>query len=354
MPGPSSLDPLETSVAPSPASPSGPPDPLPANPIPFRHSGWQPTRARIRAALHAVSPSDTRIIAFDACGSGAFLVRNPADPDEVAISACYCHDRFCRPCSTARSHRIAARLAEIAAPKNCRFVTLTLAQDHRPLLPRLTHLYDSFRRLRNTAAWKRRVKGAAWFLEIGYSPEQRTWHPHIHLITTGSYYPQAELSRAWLTATGDSRIVDIRKVHRTTEIARYVSKYVTKPLPHVITHDHEALCEAIAALHARRLCGTLGDWRGLRLNDPPEPLAWDRVVPLVTLLDRARNGDTTLQCLLTRLRHHSRTRLTPDEQQALGRSPPSGDSSTDYPAFPTARSATELLHPDWLRPPVGW
>lgn len=55
---------------------------------------------------------------------------------------------------------------------------------------------------------------------------------HQHLVIDCDYVPQNTLSKYWKTVTGDSYIVDIRRVAPTKDglkgVARYMAKYLTK------------------------------------------------------------------------------------------------------------------------------
>ena len=52
---------------------------------------------------------------------------------------------------------------------------------------------------------------------------------HFHFLVYGPFITQRELSAAWTGITGDSGIVDIRKVETPADAVRYILKYVTKP-----------------------------------------------------------------------------------------------------------------------------
>jgi hypothetical protein len=349
-----SLDPLETNGHRLSASPSASSYRPEAGPIPFRHSGWQHDRTRVRRALRDAQVPASRVEAFDRCGSDAYLVESDTEPGKCWISACYCHDRFCVPCNVARSHRLAATLADLVRPKDVRFITLTLKADGRSLSDRLSHLATSFRRLKRTADWRRRVTAGAWFLEVKFNLTTRSWHPHLHILATGLYYPQADLSRAWLAATGDSRIVDIRKVRRASEVASYVTKYVSKPLDAPAYHDHDALVEAILALKGQRLCGSLGSWRGKLLTGDVPDNPSHHVVSLQVLLLAAQNRDPLTLDVLMQLKQKRTITLTPAELATLARSPPFGDSYSVSTVTPTAQPADSVLNPDWLSSLPVW
>jgi len=172
-----------------------------------------------------------------------------------------------------------------------RFITLTLKHDDTPLSPKLDRLLDCFDRLRRMSGWASRVTGGAAFIEVKHNDETSRWHPHLHVICTGSYFPHDDLKSLWLSVTGDSHIVDVRLVKDENTIARYVSKYLTKPGDNQLYRNHDALCEAIRALKGRRLVTTFGTWRGTPLLKNETLSEWAPVMPWPELLARCRMND---------------------------------------------------------------
>lgn len=66
--------------------------------------------------------------------------------------------------------------------------------------------------------------GAVGVTEVG-----RGGNVHIHLMVWGPYVPQERLSEQWLKLTGDSKIVDVRKVWGSLRGALgYIGKYLSK------------------------------------------------------------------------------------------------------------------------------
>jgi hypothetical protein len=180
--------------------------------------------------------------------------------------------------------------------RRVRFVTLTRRHSHAPLADQIDAVYEAFARLRRRAWWKDRVTGGAAFLEVKLSDRDGLWHPHLHLIVEGTFIPQRELSMEWLGVTCDSSIVDVRDCPTGdhSRVAAYVTKYVTKPASGCVYHNPEKLLEMMAAMKGRRLCLTFSSWRGLKLNDPPDPnpgKVWKPVGSIEQLARRAREGD---------------------------------------------------------------
>lgn len=89
------------------------------------------------------------------------------------------------------------------------------------------------------------VKRLRWYLKRkGY--DIRAWFGvveppnHMHLIWDCDYIPQGKLARIWGMVTGDSYIVDIRKVYHH-DILGYLAKYLGKPLHFESAYDIKRL-----------------------------------------------------------------------------------------------------------------
>jgi len=220
-----------------------------------------------------------------------------------------CRVRTCPDCESARQTRaVAAYSAAVAAldPERVRFLTVTIASPRRnELAAGIDRLGASLVRLQRRALWRggrcrdrascgmpadpRRpgwklphepVTAAMTSLEVTYNAEEKTWHPHAHLLIEGAYLPQDELARAWEAITGDSRIVWIESVRRhadrrwsgdVTAALRELLKYAAKPTPAFLDPDDGGvLAELLVALRGRHLTSTAGRLRDFEL-DEPEP-----------------------------------------------------------------------------------
>lgn len=269
-----------------------------ATTISFRHSGWARDRRRIAAALASIPVSPDRLDAFHRCGCRAWVQRSADDPSHYRVRAAHCHDRFCVPCSTARSRLIAANLIPKIAKRRSRFLTLTLRHSNLPLAAQIDKLYQSFRRLRRTKLWLRTVDGGCSMLECKYNAEKDEWHPHLHCLVVGNYVPHSDLREQWHRITGDSYIVDIRMVRDDAHAVNEVCKYASKPMTRGYAANTERLCEAIVALKGRRLVLTFGEWRGTLLTDQDDATCWITVGPLTNIINDAAQGDETAKRIL--------------------------------------------------------
>lgn len=267
----------------------------------FRHSGWQRTRSLLRSALLRTHQSVSRILNWDNCGFGAYVLQSVADPGRFKIAGSNCHDRFCTPCSRLRSQCIANALVDTIGDRQCRFVTLTLK--HRPdsLQDTLDRLYKAFARLRRAKLWRSKVHGGAAFVEVKWSEASGEWHPHLHVLCVGRFLPQPELRRLWFTITGDSYVVDVRLARNVGDVTHYVSKYVTKFVSGSFVNRPACLDEAVRAMHGRKLCLTFGTWRGVLLTADDSSADWVNLGSLNDWVARAVCGDQEAVSLLNAL-----------------------------------------------------
>lgn len=270
----------------------------------FRHAGWAAAREKVKQSMERTNQPARRREAFNCCGGGAWVYVT-RDGKAAQVRACYCKDRMCKACGAARAKRIHAALTEPMKAATCKLVTLTLRQNALTLADQLTRLYQCFANLRRHKLWKQHVRGGAAFCEIKRNFKTRGWHVHLHLIVDGDYFAQRLLSAAWLVATGDSPIVDIRAIKDPATAGRYVAKYVTKPADSEITNDPDSLDEMLVSLKGRRLCMTFGSWRGIELEPetPPDEREWKMIGRLDHVQQQAERGDphsTAVMLLLRR------------------------------------------------------
>lgn len=259
--------------------------------VAFRHSGWAHDRARVDDAIYDVFGTSARLERFRLCGSNAWVVRRDDDPSQISVVSDHCHDRFCRPCASFKGRTIAGNVRAVLGRNPFRFVTLTIKTTDLTLTEAVHKLYRSFSALRRTKLWQDKVLGGCAVCEVKPRASGAGWHPHLHLVTHGSFLPHKALSNVWHKITGDSYIVDVRFGKDPDHAARYVSKYIGKPFHADVIRDPARLREAIKSLHGRRLCLTFGDWRGVKLCHFAPGGTWVAIAPLRHLRDRARSGD---------------------------------------------------------------
>lgn len=230
----------------------------------------------------------TPLLAFDGKG-------------DVRLLAMRCKQRACPLCSAQRSRDTAAR-AETATERmdSPRFLTLTMAHSDEPLAEQLKALRAAFRKLRAHWRWKRNVTQGIYGIEVTYNTTTDQWHPHIHAIIDGSYYEQHLLSQQWHDATGNSRIVHIKPAFSRKGIARYITKYVTKPAS-IASWPKRAILEWTKAMHGVRTLATIGKLHGVNLDPKPKPTnteAFPHLVAVRTIEQQANNGSEAAMRLL--------------------------------------------------------
>lgn len=270
--------------------------------IDFRHSGWSERRNHVLRALNACFPHSDRPDRFERCGKGAWVFEDQLNPGNYTVKADHCHDRWCVPCQRHRSSIIRLNLMSWIPRRKLRFITLTTQNADRPLADGVTHLLRSFARLRKSKLWTSKTAGGVAILEAKRSKRSAQWHPHLHCIVEGTYMSQSALSSTWRAITKDSYIVDIRQVRSSEEVARYVTKYVTKPGSATVYKTHDDLIEAILAMHGRRTLITFGSWYGHNFLAQPDQRGWEPVAPLSELLHRASNGEEYAAKIINQLR----------------------------------------------------
>lgn len=271
-----------------------------------RHAGWRVQRLRTRHALQRAGVSPRKVLDFDLCGSNAWLARSADDPSITRVLVSTCKSRWCVPCARARSYVLATNLRRKLAQTTCRKIELTLRSSSDPLSDQLTRLWNCFRLLRKTPDWKHIVAGGAAFLEATISPSTGLWHPHLHIVYVGRYYPHSALSAAWQRITGDSPIVYIKLVGNAHAVARYVTKYVTKPTPSVSALSLSQHAELIQAFHGRRLANTFGNWRLFRLTENLDSTVWEPIAPISQVLEALLERDSRYAQPLSTLDERSR------------------------------------------------
>ena len=288
----------------------------------FRHSGWRADRSRVEQALSelgsltpepgAPAVGSRRLLAFQQCGADAYVEQctyaasTPNPRIEYRLRTACCKDRFCVPCSNARASRIRSSLLEhMHGKEKLSLITLTLKADGQSLITILDRAYAHFRSLRSLDLWRRAVHGGAAIIEAKVGKDGKRWNVHWHIVAEAGYLDKTDLSRAWLTITGDSFIVDIRRVGSLGGAVSYVTKYVTKAADSQVVRSPRHLREAILGFIGRRLVTTFGTWRGLQLlkdydHDHPHQApetAWQHVARLQDLVHASLTDPGALHIL---------------------------------------------------------
>jgi hypothetical protein len=224
------------------------------------------------------------------CGN-FLLFKNFYTIDQTKLTkfqACNQH-LLCPFCASIRASRSSSRYVErvdqlLKKNKKLKPVLITLTvKNGDNLSERFSHLAKSFKTLlaRRRDYLKKgrgfnqfcKVEGAFYSCEYTYTKENG-WHPHIHLFALiEEWIDQEELRETWHEITGDSFIVDVRRVKKEKGLGysngvREVFKYALK----FSELSVENTWEAFKTLKGKRLTGSFGILHGVKI---PENLADD-------------------------------------------------------------------------------
>lgn len=216
-----------------------------------------------------------------------------------------CRSRVCPRCSKIRGGELRQAIhqasRDIDAPA---FLTLTLASSDAPLRDQIDRLTQAARKLRQRRSWQKRVSGGIQVLEVTWSDSKGRWHPHLHCLVDAIYWPQSEIADEWQAVTGDSRIVDIRRVGSRSEAANYVAKYCSKGSD-VSKIPQARIAEWCEALHGKRWAQTFGHLHGVKTKredtEAGRSIAWHGY--LAELWQARDQGDAAAARLLDQLAH---------------------------------------------------
>lgn len=175
-------------------------------------------------------------------------------------------------------------------------VTLTI-KNGDDLKERYEHLENSvkkyFNRRRDALKKGRglnefcKVEGAVYSYEI--TNKKKGWHPHVHILalcTKGNSIDPYKLSAEWQSVTGDSKIVDVRKIKKDItsgfmEVLKYAMKFSDLTL--------EQNFHAYEMLKGKRMLSSFGKFWGLKV---PENLLDDQLddQPYIEIIYRYFEG----------------------------------------------------------------
>ncbi len=185
-----------------------------------------------------------------------------------------CKSRVCPRCSRIRANRLAGRITDLVRKMDApRFLTLTMRSTDGPLADQVKTIRRRFATLRRRPAWTRNVVQGIYTVEITHNAHTRLWHPHLHAIIDGQYWPHRELLRQWEAIVGDQAGVHIRAVHGISKLARYLASYVAKSCD-LSKLNPTHLAEWAVETHGLRLAQTFGRLHAHKpQSEPNEPAA---------------------------------------------------------------------------------
>lgn len=210
-----------------------------------------------------------RVTQFNSCRQIAWFVRDN-ETGRVHVQSNSCRLRWCPFCAKAKQAYMMHAISEWSEPKhNIRFVTLTLKHTSEPLSGQIDRLYSAFKLMRRDKDFKKLIASGIWFFQVKLNKDLTEWHPHLHILVTGQYIPKRLLSGIWYRCTKSSKIVDIAYVHNKQAVIRYVARYCARP-SNLSEMPDEFTIDVFDALHHRRLCGSWGCGKELKLSIPKD------------------------------------------------------------------------------------
>lgn len=234
---------------------------------------------------------------------------------------------------------------------------------------RANHLLTSFRKLikRRQDYLKKgrgfnefcKIDGAMYSYENTYNEKTGEWHPHVHmLVLLNDWIDQEALGETWHEITGDSYIVDVRKVKKSkefgyTKAAAEVCKYALKFSDLTV----EKTWEAFKTLKGKNLSGSFGSLRGVKIpknlaDDMPE----DQDLPYLEMLYRFVFGKKSYYNL--EMTRHVEPKCKDDEEELRQRGGRSKEAIKDdlqegaFEGSQKQRSVGGRKKQHWQVPPI--
>lgn len=253
------------------------------------------TLAKYKENYHNDKPNEESVRATKSAqkllGCGNFLLfKNFYTIDQIKLSKFHvCNQHLLCPfCAGIRASKAIQKYTErvdevLSKNRKLKPVLITFTvRNGTDLGERSSHLMKSFRTLmeRRRDYLKKgrgfnefcKINGAMYSYENTFNPDTKEWHPHLHMFALlDDWIDQDELSQYWHSITGDSMIVDIRRVKKQKDLgyakaAAEVCKYALK----FGDLSVENTWEAFKVLKGKRLSGAFGSLYGVKI---PENLA---------------------------------------------------------------------------------
>jgi hypothetical protein len=255
-----------------------------------RHTTWAWRRYKVWLGLQRTCQSAKRRDHFATCGAQLTLCKRG---DELCLQCYCCHDRFCEVCQQEKRRHVQAKIARrcTEAGDNVRFFTFTLRHSDTPLRDQVKRLRHCLRLLHRRPWWQQHAKGGYDCVECKPAKNGHGWHVHAHCLVEGIWTDQRELSRVWHALTGDSTIVDVERKGTVEQMARYATKYATKPLHDEVYTSAVLLDEALIDLKGARLTQAWGTWHDVEEEAENEKIAVTQIATIGRLIDASLDGD---------------------------------------------------------------
>lgn len=226
------------------------------------------------------------------CGASVLVLKATQKPgcepssDTLAMAA-RCNNAACPHCARLISADRAEQVFQAMTStgyglRDYRMMTLTVRNckrgDLKAAIGKLQTAFEYLRHKKQNPGWADKVRGYIWNLEVTFNHKESTWHPHIHILYDGDFYPIDNLTETWMRITkavglvASDRSVWIERLYykgpdgqkRPVEseseyymAAVEISKYNVKPLEAGEVR-HEDTVELLEALFNRRRFGASG------------------------------------------------------------------------------------------------
>ena len=204
-----------------------------------------------------------------------------------------CKNRMCPFCGKKRSADTSARIEEHVLHYNHpRHIVLTVKSVDKPLREQLDTMRRWFGKLRRLKAFKDRVIRGIYAIEVTMNEKTHLWHPHVHIIYDGMYFPFKLLQRLWHEVTGASEIVYIGDVTDRPGMAKEISKYCGKPAKLSLLTD-EQIRNYAAAVSGLRMIQDFGKKLAKPVTDEikdEQPERGEYAISLSRVVWLAENG----------------------------------------------------------------
>jgi len=212
---------------------------------------------------------------LESCRTFAWFARHE-QTGRVRIVTTTCKLRWCPLCQSARRNWVSSQVSEwLAAHRMTKFVTVTLKHSDCGLLEQIAYLRKCFVKLRSSSFFRRKCRGGIWFLQVKKSKRSKQWHPHLHCLIDSEFMDRRTLSGLWEKITKDSMVTDVRLVVDDDKAANEVARYCAGSA-RLAEHTAIDAVEIFYALHGKRICGTWGTGREIKLRPPKfeDPDSW--------------------------------------------------------------------------------
>lgn len=244
----------------------------------FLTSGSLPQIMHGASVYGAIDVRDgkNRLVEYSTCRAFAWFIRHRVS-GHIKVASKRCSLRWCPLCIRTKRYIITQSVKSwLLSVKRPKFLTLTLKHTTAPLADQINNLYRFWSTLRRRPKFRKRVFGGVWFFQVKRSKNDGNWHPHIHVLLDSLYVPHSQLVSMWEEITHGSKIVDIRPVKDGKKAVDYVARYASAPC-RLSDFSLDDSIEIFDSLHGRRVCGTFGSAKGVKLNaeKPADSFDWE-------------------------------------------------------------------------------